>query len=912
MTSSAQILELIPMACCHLDDKGIIDYVNAHAELLLHKKSAELLGFNICDIFPELKTTACYNAIEKALNDKISSTHDYVSVVTHGWIRLTAVPCEDGAVISFHNIDDLKNQELLISENILEHISDVIYAVDADFNFIYVNNRASKLWGFDRDKLLGQHYWTVFPDAVGTMLYDKHYQVLKDGKPLQFETVLPLLGVWIDVIIYPGKVNGLSVFFKDISEQKHRDAHHMFLSKINQDAYPLLTVQEVMDQLGERLVKYLNLSRCHFSIIDESKDQMEVIYDYKAVENSTSVIGSYFISDNFTELGRAHFREGKVAVFTAAKENPMVRTTADLMKQFGFLSFVEVPHRHAGQWKFLLSAGRAEVSEWRADEVDLLQELASSIYIRIEKVRAKALLREHEALYLLRLEKEVNQQTLELRAMINERKIAEQKLRESEERLMLLVNASSDMVYEMNADWTQMHQLRGKDFLADTEEPSSGWLNLYIPEQEQPRVWEAIQLAIEGKCTFEFEHQVLNVDGEIGWTHSRAVPVLDQQGTIIQWFGTAKDITQRKLSEEELSKNYTLLMQSEQLAGAGTWDSDLLSGKLSWSDGMYRLFGLEKGTKVEPEIYVKHALPTSLHIAKKVVNHIRAGKRGFKKILEIKIGEDIKVLQLKATLVRNEQGEAVRMLGVDMDITAVHEAERLIRDMESRQQQEIFRVTLNTQEEERRRISESLHNGLAQMLYGTKMAMDSMTIKLATEEPEKFNKAKKYTSELLADSIKESRLLSHKLMPTVLGEFGLNTAINDICYQMRGGTTFHCKVKPDKIQLDKYLEIAVFRTVQELILNVVKHAHATIASVEVIVEKNEVLIRVKDNGIGINDEKKEQTGIGLSSIRRKAALLKGSVELTSSPDKGTTVEVRLPWYPEFNEFDQSDFSITDL
>lgn len=777
-----------------------------------------------------------------------------------------------------------------LSAEILDLLPVACCYVAENGNIEYVNGSAKLLFK-ERIQLLGVNVWELFPASKST----EFHQALRDGQPIHFETAMPLSDIWINVDIYPDNKDGFSVFFRDISEQKHREGHDAFLSKINQDVDPLLTVHEVVNQLGERIVAYLHLSRCHFSIINEKRDNIEVIFEYSLNENSSTTVDLHHISDHFTQAGIKHFRAGKSALITAAAESPLLQPTAKL-KQYSFLSFVEVPHLQAGEWKFLLSVGRAEVGPWRNDELDFLQELASSIYIRMERVRAQVAIREQEILYRLHLEKEVKQRTLELQTMISERKLAEQNMRVSEERLRMLVSASSDMVYVMNANWTKMYELRGKDFLADTEKPSSGWLKRYIPEQEQSRVLEAIGAAITGKHTFEFEHRVFSADGSIGWTYSRAIPILNQKGKITQWFGTAKDITHRKLSEEELAKNYTLLRHSEQLAGAGTWDNDLLNGNLSWSDGMYRLFGLEKGTKIKPEIYIKHALPGSLKLAEKVAHHLRTGSRGFEKTIEVQIGENVKVLKIKAIVVKDEQGQVTRMLGVDMDITAVRQAERLIRDMESRQQQEIFRVTLNTQEEERRRISESLHNGLGQLLYGIKMSTNRLNTELAIDNPEKFNDAKKYTTDLLTDAIKECRLLSHRLMPTVLGEFGLNAAINDICSQMRGSVTFHCQVKPDSIQLDTFLEIAVYRTVQELVINVVKHAQATVVSVEVIAENDEVLICVKDNGQGILEEKKEQPGIGLSSIRNKAAMLKGSVEITSSPGKGTKVEVRLPIY----------------
>jgi len=138
---------------------------------------------------------------------------------------------------------------------------------------------------------------------------------------------------------------------------------------------------------------------------------------------------------------------------------------------------------------------------------------------------------------------------LELARVRNE---ANRIVRENEERLRVFVTASSDVVYRMSADWTQMYYLKGKNFVADTENPSNGWLHKYIHPDDQSKVISALQEAIRNKGPFQLEHRVLKADGSVGWTFSRAIPLLDENGGIIEWFGTASDITARKHAEEEL------------------------------------------------------------------------------------------------------------------------------------------------------------------------------------------------------------------------------------------------------------------------------------------------------------------------------------------------------------------------
>src|SRR5579871_5833518 len=104
----------------------------------------------------------------------------------------------------------------------------------------------------------------------------------------------------------------------------------------------------------------------------------------------------------------------------------------------------------------------------------------------------------------------------------------------------------------MSADWSEMKFLRGREFLADTEEPDLTWLQKYIPRDDHPVIMAAIQEAIRRKAMFHLEHRVLRRDGTVGWTLSRAVPLLDGRGEITEWFGAAVDITERKMTEQAL------------------------------------------------------------------------------------------------------------------------------------------------------------------------------------------------------------------------------------------------------------------------------------------------------------------------------------------------------------------------
>src|SRR5580700_2230857 len=143
---------------------------------------------------------------------------------------------------------------------------------------------------------------------------------------------------------------------------------------------------------------------------------------------------------------------------------------------------------------------------------------------------------------------------LAVTADISERRQAEDLLRRSEERFRALVNASSEMVYRMDSDWSEMRQLDGRGIITETSKPRKDWLNEYIHPDDRLLVLQTIREAVRSKSMFQLEYRVRRTDGTLGWTYSRAIPLLDGNGKIVEWFGAASDVTARKEAEENFRR----------------------------------------------------------------------------------------------------------------------------------------------------------------------------------------------------------------------------------------------------------------------------------------------------------------------------------------------------------------------
>jgi len=350
---------------------------------------------------------------------------------------------------------------------------------------------------------------------------------------------------------------------------------------------------------------------------------------------------------------------------------------------------------------------------------------------------------------------------------------------------------------------------------------------------------------------------------------------------------TNLDITERKTAEQERLRNLRLLEQAEAVAGLGSWDYDLATGVMRWSEGMYHLVDLPLGQPVSPAVYLELVADDDRPRAEQLVHQLTSGQ-SVEETLRLRVHEHLKTVRLKAVVLRDEAGQPARVLGVDFDISELQRLEQENLRLRLDQQHALFEAVQEAQEVERKRIAEGLHNGIGQILYATKLQLDRLP---AAPNNSPHHRA----ADLLSEAIRQTRALSHELTPAILEEFGLEATLRSMCNTLSTpALRWHCHlVVDDSPALPPSLQLAVYRLAQELVQNVLKHAHATAATLEVEVLPAWVVLRVEDNGRGF-DPAQTSDGLGLRTLRSRAALLGGSVQLATAPGRGTQCQVRLP------------------
>jgi signal transduction histidine kinase len=204
---------------------------------------------------------------------------------------------------------------------------------------------------------------------------------------------------------------------------------------------------------------------------------------------------------------------------------------------------------------------------------------------------------------------------------------------------------------------------------------------------------------------------------------------------------------------------------------------------------------------------------------------------------------------------------------------------------------------MQIQDSERRRIAREVHDGLGQYLVGIKMGIDNYVRHLPKDT--KARDAMAEISSLLNQAITETRTISHLLHPPLLDEVGLASALAVYVdgFAKRSGISITVQVARDLGRLESDVETALFRVVQECLLNVHRHSNSATASVSVSRETDEIQLQVSDEGIGMPAAPEPDgmgLGVGLLSIRERIRQLEGKLQIMSGSGRGTIVTARIP------------------
>ncbi len=375
-------------------------------------------------------------------------------------------------------------------------------------------------------------------------------------------------------------------------------------------------------------------------------------------------------------------------------------------------------------------------------------------------------------------------------------------------------------------------------------------------------------------------------------------------------------IVQRKQAEDALRNNAELLRKTQEIARLGSWEYEIETGVLRWSEQAYRIFGVDAhASPLTYSSFLAAVHPDDRSAVDRAYRaSIESGGKNYDiehRIIRGDTGE-IRYVHEKCEHIRDESGEIIRSVGMVADITERKQTESRLRKFNeelerrvlertselkkrTRQLQRLAMALSQAEDREQEKIAHVLHEDLQQMLVSARLHLDIID---STDNDEHKTILIQKTRKLLQESLKKTRDLSHDLSPAILSNAGLGEALGWLSRRMRDQYRLALTLETDGFQRprSKTLERFLYRTARELLFNVVKHAGVTEARATLYSKDGGVYMIVEDQGKGFDPsrEDREKPGMGIYSIRERIDLLGGRIEIITAPGKGTRSVIFIP------------------
>lgn len=480
---------------------------------------------------------------------------------------------------------------------------------------------------------------------------------------------------------------------------------------------------------------------------------------------------------------------------------------------------------------------------------------------------------------------------------VTEQRSADLALREREERLRLALAGAREGVWDWNLETGEVvYSERWKQMLgyADDEiEPHvRAWERLLHPDDRHAA--DALTDAVtRDKRLYEAEFRLRHKEGHYINVLTRGLPVRrDSAGPVVRIVGTHLDITEWKRTESALRESEERLRLAFDGAQEGVWDWSLETDVVVYSSRWKQMLGY-LDEEIEPHVSAWERLvhPEDRIAADQANESVARGQPTYEAEFRLrhKNGHYVQVLSRGFPVRREPGGPIVRIVGTHFDLT-----ERQNREAE-RVRTELLTRLVFAQEDERRRIARDMHDQFGEHLttlglrIGALKAMCAGTTELIREIEE---------LEAIARTLdQDADRLAWELRPTALDDLGLRAALTNYTqdWAARVGipASLHTSGLLDE-RLSPDLETTLYRIAQEALNNAAKYSRAR--HVEVILERrsDSVVLVVEDDGVGFDaDSAVTGRGFGLVGMQERAALVGGTLEIESSPGKGTTILARI-------------------
>lgn len=483
---------------------------------------------------------------------------------------------------------------------------------------------------------------------------------------------------------------------------------------------------------------------------------------------------------------------------------------------------------------------------------------------------------------------------------ITERRCADEQLRESEALLQAFTGHSPAVMFLkdrdgryrfVNAQFLERFGLRRDQVLGRTD------LELFPrPQALAFSANDARVLARRAPVTVE--ESARYVEGERVSVVMK-FPVLDASGAVVGVGGVATDITERKRTEQALQEQRTLLSEAQKVAGLGCWEWDPDTGRVAWSEQLYRIFGVDpQGYRPSFESYLERVHPEDRQQTGAMVARALMDGRPFgfdERIL--RPDGSIRYLRSRGEVVRDPKGRVLKLLGACFDVTEQRDSEAALREAAA-SLQALTRRLVEAEEAERRRIARELHDRVGQNLSALNINLDIVLGELGESGPHELRVRLRDSLALVDGTLQSIENVMAELRPPLLDEYGLGAALGWHAeeYSRRTGLAieFDDLVRGRIRELRPECAAALFRIAQEALSNIAKHANAKKVRLLLESDERELALTICDDGAGFDPGAAPATRWGMTAMRERALAAGGRLEVDSAPGKGTTVRAAVP------------------
>jgi PAS domain S-box-containing protein len=463
-------------------------------------------------------------------------------------------------------------------------------------------------------------------------------------------------------------------------------------------------------------------------------------------------------------------------------------------------------------------------------------------------------------------------------------------LTRSEERLQAVIESSPLAIMEVD------HETRVVRWNSAAER-TFGWTRAEMlgrsdmPMVQESKKDEGAQLRAtlrEGQAFSDYQTVRQRKDGTLIDVSIAAAPVRDLTGQVVSFMVVYSDITERKRQEARLA-------EAQQLAHIGSWEWDVASDRVTWSDELYRLWGLEPGSvKLTQDTYLTFMHPDDRErVAARVRQaHVDGTPFAFEHRVPQPDGQ-VRWILSRGRIVTDDSGAPIRALGTAQDITErkQHEAQLHRLNVELQARLEDLSASrariVAAGDVERRRLERNLHDGAQQRLVTLSVAL-RLALERLEENPGAARELLEGATDEVAVALDELRELARGLHPAVLTEHGLAAAVESLASRIPVPVEI---VEIPSERLAGPIEAAAYYLIAEALTNVARYAQAETALVRVARAGDDIVVEVSDDGVGGADA---ANGSGIRGLADRVEALAGTLELASPAGAGTTLRAEIP------------------